>query len=90
VLVDPGGALFEHLVFLLKNQSGALTEQFTAQVLKPYPKLRAKCGVGVDKKATPQQQPCMAQQLRPLLEGVVAPGQAEGLASQLAAGLRGP
>ena len=25
-----------------------------------------------------------------LLEGVVAPGQAEGLASQLAAGLRGP
>ena len=90
VLVDINGSLFDHFAYLLKNQSGQYTDRFTAQVLRPHDELRKQCGIPNGTKATPEQQPCLEKLLGPRLEGIVGPGQVEGLAKQLAAELRGP
>jgi hypothetical protein len=62
--VDASDKLFEHLAYLLKNQSGPLVDQFSSRVLQHAPDLHSQCGTSAH---------CVAGWLKPRLAGF-APG----------------
>ena len=74
--VDEGDKLFDHLAYLLKNQTGPLLHQFTEHVLDGAPALLTACKTHGG--------PCAAKWLKPRLAGIAPDALVDQLAGRLA------
>ena len=90
VAVDEADPLFQHWLFVLRNQSGATVDRFASQVLRGWSDLLLTCGIPGGTKASPSQRGCAKEWLTARLQGLAPADEIDALAQHLAEQLRGP
>jgi len=88
VKVSAGDKLFEHLAYVLKNQSTGLVGKFSSQVLGKAKDLRARCGIGGNGSIGRAKAGCASDWLRPRVSSLAPKSLSDELTEHLVAVLR--